>query len=91
MSIESLTKDGLGWTLPLDDLSYYVLGAAPGDAGGLERDAAGRASRLQRDGWDVRWTAREGAAAENATPARLDLGKDDVEIRLVIDSLQRRP
>jgi len=84
MSIESLTREGLGWSLPLADLSYYVLGTAP--LGAARSD--GPAATLERNGWNVRWTPREGAAAD-APPARLDLSKEDIEIRLVVDHLQR--
>jgi len=82
MSIESLTREGLGWSLPLADLSYYVLGLAPPGAPKSE----GAAPALERNGWSVRWTGREGAAPD-APPARLDLAKEEVEIRLVIDRL----
>lgn len=89
MSIESLTKDGLGWSLPLADLSYYVLGEVPpGASSAAERDGAGHMTRLEREGWVVRWTRRE-AAAPGPAILRLDLRKEDVEIRLVIDQLQR--
>lgn len=89
MSIEALTKDSLGWSLPLADLSYYVLGDAPPDSiGAAERDSAGRMTRLERQGWVVRWTPRETASPGPAI-LRLDLRKDEVEIRLVIDQLQR--
>lgn len=84
MSIEALTREGLGWSLPLDDLSYYVLGMAPPGAETPAQPDAG----LARDGWSVRWTARADAAAD-APPARLDLAKEDVEIRLVVDRLER--
>ena len=89
MSIESLTKDGLGWSLPLADLSYYVLGEVPpGASNAAERDGAGHMTRLEHDGWAVRWTRRE-AASPGPAILRLDLRKEDVEIRLVIDQLQR--
>jgi outer membrane lipoprotein LolB len=88
MSIEALTKDGLGWSLPLADLSYYVLGDAPPAVAAAERDSAGRLTRVERDGWVVRWTPRETASPGPAI-LRLDLRKDEVEIRLVIDQLQR--
>lgn len=83
MSIESLTREGLGWSLPLADLSYYVLGKAPPGTAQPERAPA----TLTRDGWNVRWTVRDGAA--EALPVRLDLAKEGVEIRLVIDRLER--
>lgn len=83
-SIEALTRDGLGWSLPLADLSYLVLGLTPPGAG-----SAGTGSSLAtREGWTARMTRREGTAAD-APPARLDLARDDVEIRLVVDRLER--
>jgi len=84
MSIESLTREGLGWSLPLADLSYFVLGTAPP---GTTRPE-GPDTTLTRDGWKVRWIVRESAPAD-VPPTRLDLAKDDVEIRLVIDRLER--
>lgn len=83
-SIESLTREGLGWSLPLADLSYYVLGASPPGAS----PSASPGGTVARDGWTARMTRREGVAAD-APPARLDLSRDDVEIRLVIDRLDR--
>lgn len=86
-SIEALTREGLGWTLPLADLSYYVLGMVPADAQVLERGPGERPVRAARAGWTVRWVpvaeGREGAAQ------RIELTKDDVEIRFVVDQLDR--
>ena len=88
-SMESLTRKGLGWTLPLADLSYYVVGKLPPDAAEVaERDAQGRLVRAQHDGWMVRWTYAEAATLE-ATLPRLNLVKDDIEIRVVVDRLDR--
>ncbi|MCC6533254.1 MAG: outer membrane lipoprotein LolB [Burkholderiales bacterium] len=86
-SIEALTRKGLGWALPLGDLSYYVLGKVPPDTEGTaERDAQGRLAGVRRDGWNVRWVAPEDA---KASAKRVDLAKEDVEIRLVIDRLEQ--
>lgn len=86
-SIEALTRDGLGWALPLADLSYYVLGKVPEDAAaGAERDASGRIARATRNGWTVRWVSL-GEASSPATPGRIELTRDDVEIRFVVDRL----
>jgi outer membrane lipoprotein LolB len=86
-SIEALTREGLGWTLPLADLSYYVLGIVPADAEVLERGSGGRPVRATREGWMVRWAPlgdeRDGAAQ------RIELTKDEVEIRFVVDKLDR--
>jgi len=88
MSMEALTREGLGWSLPLADLSYYVMGEVPADVtAGVERDSAGRLIRAERDGWTVRWS-RPGANATETPLPRLNLTKGDVEIRLVVDQLE---
>jgi len=86
-SIEALTRDGLGWALPLADLSYYVMGKVPEDAAAsAERDASGRIARATRNGWTVRWVAL-GEGATPDSPGRIELTRDDVEIRFVVDRL----
>ena len=86
-SMESLTRDGLGWTLPLDDLSYYVLGRVPeAAAGSAERDANGRLLRVEHEGWAVRWASPQGESANRT--GRIELSKEDVEIRFVVDRLE---
>lgn len=88
-SMDALTREGLGWTLPLDDLSFYVLRKVPeAAAAAAERDASGRLLRVEHQGWTVRWTAPQGERAADRT-GRIDLGKDDVEIRFVVDRLDR--
>ena len=86
-SIEALTREGLGWSLPLADLSYYVMGQVP-EAASAERDASGRLLRALHNGWSVRWvTLAQGAAPDG--PGRVELTRDDVEIRFVVDRLDR--
>lgn len=89
MSIESLTRDGLGWSFPLVDLSYYVLSAVPPGAAAPERISGERAWRVVHGGWTVQGTPREAANGATTPPARLTLAREDVEIRLVVDQLQR--
>lgn len=89
MSIESLTREGLGWSFPLVDLSYYVLGDVPPGAAAPQRVPDEDAWRLDHNGWAVQWTPREPPGDAAAPPARLTLVRDDVEIRLVVDQLQR--
>jgi outer membrane lipoprotein LolB len=89
-SIEALTREGLGWSLPLADLSYYVLGKVPEDAAAsAERDASGRIVRATRGGWSVRWVALEGGEGASLRPGRIELSKDAVDIRFVVDRLER--
>jgi len=87
-SIEALTREGLGWTLPLADLSYYVLGAVPPQAAVLERSDDNRLVRASNAGWTVRWIPLEADGA-GTRAQRIELAKDEVEIRFVVDRLER--
>lgn len=88
-SIEALTREGLGWSLPLSDLSYYVLGRVPYEsAASAEHDANGHIQRATYNGWSVRWAAL-GEHGSLQRPSRIDLAKGAVEIRFVIDRLDR--
>jgi outer membrane lipoprotein LolB len=87
MSLDALTRDGLGWTLPLADLSFYVQGKVPQEAAAdAERDSELRVLRVARNGWEVQWIEREPVAGATRLP-RIELRKDEVEIRLVVDRL----
>lgn len=90
-SLEGLTEQGLGWSLPVADLSYYVLGEAPAAAlPDVARDAEGRLRQVEHGGWRVRW-AELPARGDEKRAGRLELRKGDIEIRLVIDRLERQP
>jgi outer membrane lipoprotein LolB len=89
-SVDSLTRQGLGWELPLARLQYWVRGEiAPGSAPGVvERDANQRLIRLEQDGWRVVF-ANYPVEEHGGLPRRLDLARDTHEIRLVIDAWRR--
>jgi hypothetical protein len=55
-----------------------------------ERDANGRLIAARHNGWSVRWVALAPDASA-ATPGRIELARDDVEIRFVVDRLERDP
>jgi outer membrane lipoprotein LolB len=78
---ESLTERVLGFRLPLDGLSEWILGRrGPGEA--IEqRDARGRLSRLQQSGWSIEYQAWSEAGDR---PARLKLSYPGLELRLAI-------
>lgn len=87
LSAESLTRRALGWPLPLGGLRYWIQAApAPGsNAATVTRDAAGRLSLLEQDGWSVRY-AYPDPPAPTALPRRLDMTRGEQQIRLVIDT-----
>lgn len=85
-SAEGLTRRALGWPLPLAQLQYWMRGTAVPDveAAVVERDARGRLSRLEQDGWVVRYVYPEAEPA--ALPQRLDLEHGGQRMRVVIDA-----
>jgi outer membrane lipoprotein LolB len=86
-SVESLTRQALGWELPLAYLKHWLRGeAAPGaPPTTLARDDAGRIVRLEQAEWRIalRYDAPHGG---KGLPRRLELARGSHEIRLVIDT-----
>ena len=82
--VQSLTRDVLGWDLPLDGLKYWVLGRVdPGSpVEQIEWDEQQRIKRLVQGGWDIEF----GGYADNGTlPASMVLRFADLRMRLLID------
>lgn len=90
-SAEGLTRQALGWALPLAQLQYWVRGEMVPDvvAGAVERDARGRLVRLDQAGWSLRFAYTE-VSAQSALPQRLDLEQAGQRIRMVIDDWRER-
>lgn len=86
-NVESLTRQGLGWALPLGLLQYWVRGIpAPGAApAAVERDAAGRLAALTQNNWRVTLAYRPGDEQGGAV-RRVDLRDGPNEIRFVVDT-----
>jgi outer membrane lipoprotein LolB len=87
-STEALTRQALGWALPLALLQYWVRGlAAPGAApSAVERDASNRLSAFEQQGWRVRLTYYPADGEHAGLVRRADLTDQSNEIRFVIDT-----
>lgn len=85
-NVESLTRQALGWELPLARLGYWVRGeAAPGAAPAVTgRDERSRLTALTQDGWRIAFVHYP-PGEQGGLPRRLDLASGAHEIRLVID------
>jgi outer membrane lipoprotein LolB len=86
--VEGLTRQALGWELPLTRLQYWVRGEAAPDttAQVVERDAAGRLTRLAQNEWQIS-IAHYPPDENGGLPRRLELRRGaDQTIRLVIDA-----
>ena len=83
----SLTVALLGAPVPMDDLAFWIRGAARADAKvSVERDALGRVLVLRQREWEIVYTYPDNAPA--ALPARIVLkqqGSETVEVRIVVD------
>lgn len=82
--VQSLTRDVLGWDLPLAGLKYWVLGRVdPGSpVEQVERDEQQRLKRLVQDGWNIEFA---GYADNSTLPASMVLTFADLRLRLLID------
>ncbi|MFN9388353.1 MAG: lipoprotein insertase outer membrane protein LolB [Betaproteobacteria bacterium] len=81
----ALSRAILGWELPLEALRHWSFGqTAPGSAAQVERDAAGRPTRLLQEGWEVRYPAWDEASG---VPRRIELEKPGIRVRLAVASL----
>ena len=91
-SVESLTREALGWELPLASLQHWVQGrAAPvATPDAVERDADQRLTVLTQNGWRIAFVNYP-PAEHGGLPRRLDLSSGAQEIRLVIDGWRQAP
>jgi outer membrane lipoprotein LolB len=90
---EALTREALGWELPLGGLEYWILGRpAPGSsAARVDRDPAnGRLMHLVQGGWRIEYR-RYLDTQWGALPALVNLEYDSLQIRLAIDRWEIEP
>ena len=83
-NVQALTREVLGWDLPLKGLQHWVLGrtdpALPVEA--EQRDARGRLAQFSQNGWRVGFLAY---TADGVLPSRMTLLHERLSLRLVID------
>ena len=82
---ESLTREALGYALPVSGLVWWVQASPdPDRAFEATRDAAGRLTQLKQNGWVIDYL--QYAADMPARPRKLVVAREGLEIRLVADS-----
>ena len=83
--VQTLTREVLGWDLPLAGLRHWVIGradpATPIQA--EERDDQQRLTSLEQRDWRIAYLDYFGASA---LPARLSLVYDRLKLRLIIEA-----
>lgn len=80
---ESLSARVFGFALPLAQMPRWLLG----DVAPAVRDSRGRPQAAPAGGWDIRYVDYE-SDAPNALPVLIELRRDDMELRLKVDSWQ---
>jgi outer membrane lipoprotein LolB len=82
--VQSLTREVLGWDLPLAGLRYWVTGRAePGaPVQAQSRDDRQRLQSLTQNDWRIDYIEYFG---DSAMPARLSLAYDRLNLRLIVD------
>lgn len=86
-NVEDLTRQALGWPLPLSQLQYWVRGrSVPGSAPAeVERDGAKRLSAFTQDGWRVALAYYDDGEYAGKV-RRVDLLDGPNQVRFVIDT-----
>ena len=88
---DALLLQATGWQLPVVGLRYWVRGLPVPDTEATRvLDESGQLSRLEQSGWVInyqRYQLVEGAAV----PSKLQLARDDISVRLVINEWQLGP
>ena len=82
--VQALTREVLGWDLPLEGLQHWVIGRVEPElpVQAEQRDARGRLTRLTQNDWHISFLAYAG---DSALPARMALAYDSLSLRLIID------
>lgn len=82
--VQALTREVLGWDLPLAGLRHWVLGrpdpASPVQA--EERGDGDRLTALTQNGWRIAYLEYAG---DSALPARMILAHQRLTLRLIVD------
>jgi outer membrane lipoprotein LolB len=90
-SIDQLTEQTLGWTLPVNGLRYWLQGFMRDARGQLTSVAPDQSGTLRGDGWKLRYMSWQ-ADGSTAMPKRIDFMRDtaqsELALRVVIDRWQ---
>lgn len=89
---ESLMAQNLGWWVPVRGLRHWLLGRDdPGEGvGSAELDPEGRPLGFTQGGWAIRYLDY-GPGTPVALPGRVELERDDVRVRVLINRWELGP
>lgn len=87
---EALLEDVFGWSLPIGGLRYWIRGLPrPGSEFRDRLNDSGLARSIHQDSWSIEFREYFDNAGEPRLPRRLNLARDDFNIKLVIERWQQ--
>jgi len=87
---EALLDEVIGWSLPVSGMQYWIRGLPrPGADYRIQLDEFDSATRIRQDHWEIEITDYFDAGLEPRLPRRINLARDDLSIRLVIERWQQ--
>jgi len=87
---ESLLEDVFGWSLPISGLRYWIRGLPrPGSEYRDRLNDSGLARSIQQDRWSIEFREYFDDGSEPRLPRRINLVRDDLSIKLVIERWQQ--
>jgi outer membrane lipoprotein LolB len=85
-NLQSLTEKTLGWPLPLQGMTDWILGRPSAQQIQLQtRDSAGRLTKLKQENWDIDYQAYM-PYADVVLPQKLHLRRIEANVKLVIEN-----
>ncbi len=84
---EAVLREATGWEIPVAALADWVRGARADGLGPaqLAFAADGRLSRIEQGGWIIDYLAWQPQADGGELPVRLNAGRGEARVRLVVD------
>jgi outer membrane lipoprotein LolB len=83
-SVNALLQKEIGWTVPVDSLSWWARGlAAPGGEDQLQLDEDGNAEQIVQHGWTVSYR-RYAGFGQRHLPTRLNATRDNYRVKLAV-------
>jgi outer membrane lipoprotein LolB len=86
--LETLTRDALGWSLPVSGLRDWLQGYATGADGKRFTASPANNTVTTKDGWRLRFVTWQDDTAAVPQPKRIDADRDELAIRFAIQPAQ---
>jgi outer membrane lipoprotein LolB len=84
--LETLTRDALGWSLPVSGLRDWLQGYATGADGKRFIASPANNTVTTKDGWRLRFVTWQDDTGPNPQPKRIDADREELAIRFAIQA-----